>query len=346
MDKIIITSDEIEKSDNLNKKHLVKSQVIPLWWRLLSGLFIMLPPVLFLITIIGLIINRRKYLSVRYAHSLHYCWLLLISGIIWMFLGILLKFNVSSKLQRPFLNETSISLSATPSVLSKSPFSGKEIASEFSPMVIAIHKTGIEGITNDAQIYGAGVIVNASKEGCLILTSKHVTDAVSYYQDQNQIVSISLRDNQKAIAKVVGMHLTLDLSLLWVRRVGDKNVFQQSIRKYNTVEVGETVFVIGHPEGLEFSISNGLVAQKWDEELIQISAPISPGNSGGPVYDDHGNLIGIVQSGFDKEKLPNAENLNFAVRADVLVNPDTWSLLEEGAKVIATFSLKNNNLFD
>lgn len=343
MDKIIITSDEVEKSDNLKGGLSSRSQLIPLWWRLLSGLFIMIPPILFLITTIGLIKNKRKHLSVRYAHAVHYCWLILLSGIIWMFLGILFSFNISSKSRKVFLENTSISLSAVPSISSKSTFSGKDIAAEFSRMVIAIHKTGIERITHNTKISGAGVIVNASKVGCLILTSKHVIDAVSYCKDKNTIVKISLQDKQEAIAKVVGMHLTHDLSLLWVDRTEDRTEFQQSVRNYNTVEIGETVFVIGHPEGLEFSISNGLVAQKRNEELIQISAPVSPGNSGGPVFDDHGNLIGIVQSTFDKEKLPNAENLNFAVRADVLFNSDNWSLTEEGAKAITAFSSKKQS---
>ncbi len=346
MDKIIITSDEIERSENFKDGLSSGSQLVPLWWRLLSGLSIIAPPLLFLITIIGLIKNRRKHLSVKYAHAFHYCWLLLLSGIIWMFLGILFSFNFSSKSSKGFLDNTSISLSAVPSISSKNTFSGKDIAAEFSRMVIALHKTGIESITNYAQIYGAGVIVKASKTGCLILTSKHVIDAVSYCQDKNTLVKISLQDNQEATAQVVGMHHTHDLSLLWVGREGDKKEFQQSIRNYNTVEVGEAVFVIGHPEGLEFSISNGLVAQKRNEELIQISAPVSPGNSGGPVFDDRGNLIGIVQSSFDKKKLPNAENLNFAVRADVLFNSDTWSLTEEGAKAIAAFLSKNNNPID
>jgi len=346
LDKIIITSDEIERSENLKDSLSSRSQLIPIWWRLLSGLSIMVPPILFLITMIGLIKNRRKHLSVKYAHAFHYCWLLLLSGIIWMFLGILFSFSISSKSNKGFLDKTSISLSAIPSKSSKSTFSGKDIAAEFSRMVIAIHKTGIERIANNAKIFGAGVIVNASEAGCLILTSKHVVVAVSYCQDKNTLVKISLQDNQEATAQVVGMHLTLDLSLLWVGREGDGTEFQQSVRSYNTIDIGETVFVIGHPEGLEFSISNGLVAQKRNEELIQISAPVSPGNSGGPVYDDHGNLIGIVQSSFDKEKLPNAENLNFAVRADVLFNSDTWSLTEEGAKAIAAFSSKNNNPID
>lgn len=341
MDKIIITSDEIKKNDNMP---ISKNQSIPLWWRLLSGLFIFIPPVLFLIVIIGLMINRRKSLSTKYSYALHYCLLLIISGIIWIFLWTLFINDFSEKIQKPFITKTSISIKTIPQFPSKGPLSGKDIASIFSPMVIAIHSPGIDGKINNDNTYGAGVIVKASKDGCLILTSKHIIDAVSNYQNEDQIVTISLQDSQQAIAKVVGMHNILDLSLLWVQNTGDGPEFLQPIRNYNTIEAGESVFVIGHPEGLTFSISNGLVAQKRYEELIQISAPVSPGNSGGPVYDEYGNLIGIVQSVLDKAKIPNAENLNFAVRADVLTNLDTWSLTKDGVDAIALFSLKTNDL--
>src|SRR5204862_12392 len=88
--------------------------------------------------------------------------------------------------------------------------------------------------------------------------------------------------------------------------------------------------VIGHPQGLTYTVSSGLVSQKRDSELIQISAPISPGNSGGPVYDSRGNLIGIVEAVIDKVRSPNAENLNFAVRADILLKTRDWDLTDIG----------------
>ena len=64
---------------------------------------------------------------------------------------------------------------------------------------------------------------------------------------------------------------------------------------------------------------------------------MSPGNSGGPVYDDHGNLIGIVTSMVDRGMNPNAENLNFAVRADAVLDPERWDFLGDGRKKLEQF---------
>ena len=63
---------------------------------------------------------------------------------------------------------------------------------------------------------------------------------------------------------------------------------------------------------------------------MQISAPVSPGNSGGPVYDDHGSLMGVVSSKMDRNYAPNAENLSFAVRAQVFRQLDAWEFSGEG----------------
>ena len=62
---------------------------------------------------------------------------------------------------------------------------------------------------------------------------------------------------------------------------------------------------------------------------IQMSAPVSPGNSGGPVFDDRGNLVAIVTSMVDKHGDPNAENLNFAVRADALPQDKLRFVIDE-----------------
>jgi S1-C subfamily serine protease len=74
--------------------------------------------------------------------------------------------------------------------------------------------------------------------------------------------------------------------------------------------VGEKVFAIGNPSGLEGTISEGIVSgiRTTDFDVIQITAPISPGSSGGPVLDEKGRVIGI--STFT---LANSQNLNFAV---------------------------------
>ena len=81
--------------------------------------------------------------------------------------------------------------------------------------------------------------------------------------------------------------------------------------------------MIGHPQGLRYSLTSGIVSRE-EGSVVQISAPVSPGNSGGPVYDEFGNLVAIVSSTMDKSSNPNAENLNFSVSADILHNPSGW----------------------
>jgi S1-C subfamily serine protease len=82
------------------------------------------------------------------------------------------------------------------------------------------------------------------------------------------------------------------------------------------VEVGEAVLVIGNPLGLEHTLSTGVVSARRlyrDKRWVQITAPLSPGNSGGPVFDQKGSTIGVatavVGPGF-------GQNLNLAVPID------------------------------
>ncbi len=62
-------------------------------------------------------------------------------------------------------------------------------------------------------------------------------------------------------------------------------------------EIGERVYAIGNPKGLEGTFSEGIVSGKRvfeENEIIQITAPISPGSSGGPVINTRGEVIGIA----------------------------------------------------
>lgn len=93
--------------------------------------------------------------------------------------------------------------------------------------------------------------------------------------------------------------------------------------KTNMAEVGESCFVLGYPMtatmGDEIKLTTGVVSAKsgfqGDLSLYQISAPIQPGNSGGPLFDNNGNLIGIVNS-----KHTGAENVGYAIKASYLSN--------------------------
>lgn len=81
-------------------------------------------------------------------------------------------------------------------------------------------------------------------------------------------------------------------------------------------EKGENILVIGNPVGLEWSVSEGIISSVRETligNVLQITAPISPGNSGSPVLDYHGNVIGIATF-----LITEGQNLNFALHISVL----------------------------
>ena len=85
------------------------------------------------------------------------------------------------------------------------------------------------------------------------------------------------------------------------------------IRPYDSLKVGEAVYSIGSPGGLEHTLGEGIVSglrRSEGRRYIQTSAPISPGSSGGGLFDQHANLIGITTF-----LLRDAQNLNFAIAA-------------------------------
>ena len=88
-----------------------------------------------------------------------------------------------------------------------------------------------------------------------------------------------------------------------------------AIRPYHTLRVGEDVYAIGNPMGETLTLSEGVISQIRDEgerRTIQTNAAISPGSSGGGLFDKDGNLIGITT-----ESLRHSENINYAIAADL-----------------------------
>jgi hypothetical protein len=117
------------------------------------------------------------------------------------------------------------------------------------------------------------------------------------------------------IESVVGVDQANDLALLKLKGVTGKPLTLADISK---IEVGEEIFALGNPKGLEGTISPGIISgsslrRAGNESLIQITAPISPGSSGGPVVNKRGEVIGIAVA-----SLKDGQNLNFAVPSSYL----------------------------
>lgn len=102
-----------------------------------------------------------------------------------------------------------------------------------------------------------------------------------------------------------------DLCLLSVPDLGAAAV---DTRKLENVRVGQRVYAIGNPEGLELTLTEGLVSgirTSGGRQLIQTSAPFTHGSSGGGLFDTSGRLIGLTSSG-----VKNGLGLNFAIPVD------------------------------
>jgi len=331
-DKITISPEDVDKFGRASFAGAELPPRIPFWWRIISLLLVFIPPVLYLFTILQLIYLRKRDTHTRYVYTRHCCLLLLASGIFWLFFFLVIAAWTPSPLKDFEDDTTALYLDSFPDVPSESALSGRDIAHQLLPLVAIVHRPGrsTSVLPGASQAFGAASLVISNPEECVFLTSKHVIDALTPKAQLGRRVGITLQDGQEVASFVVGLHEHLDLALLWAKRDPATESFFQPVRHFSTIGVGDMVFVIGHPEGFAFSMAGGLIAQTRGKDILQISVPISPGNSGGPVFDSHGNLLAIVKSAIDKTKSPQAEVLNFAVRADALFEIEDWRLSEKG----------------
>jgi len=205
---------------------------------------------------------------------------------------------------------------------------GAEVAHLFKPLVLVVSPVTRLWFSHrdlPSAAFGAGVLLFADKEGYLVATARHVVGNGSVTSAVEKAV-VAGQSGGWANARVAAAHRRLDLVLLWIPRQGGSAEFVQPI---GPPEDGHNIFVIGHPQGLKYTLSTGLVSRLQDA-TVQISAPISPGDSGGPVYDEKGRLVGVVTSMVDKSMNPNAENLSFALRSDLILKESDWDVRSDG----------------
>ncbi len=120
-----------------------------------------------------------------------------------------------------------------------------------------------------------------------------------------------VHDGQELPAEVASADIVADRCVL---RVSAPLPSWVSIRPYDDIKVGERALTIGTPQGLEFTVAEGIVSSKRTQNqarMIQTSAPISQGSSGGGLFDLEGHLLGITTFYYK-----GGQNLNFAVAAE------------------------------
>lgn len=183
----------------------------------------------------------------------------------------------------------------------------------------------------------------ALKDG-YIVTNYHVIEGANSITIQGVNGNFNIQYN----TSIVGTDKINDLALL---KVTDPTFKGFGIIPYSISsaisEVGEEIFVLGYPltstMGDEIKLTTGVISSKTgfqgDIALYQISAPIQPGNSGGPLFDKNGNVIGIVSA-----KHKDAENVGYAVKTLYLQNLIESSL--SSAIIPMTNSISEKTLQD
>ena len=177
-----------------------------------------------------------------------------------------------------------------PSRVAASP---QELFKRLSPSVFVVEALNESG---SVVAIGSGVAVESDQ----IVTNKHVIEGG---------VTLRVKQGSKTWPATL-THLDLDHDLCRLKVNGLKAA-PVPLRLSSALAVGERVYAIGAPEGLELTLSEGLISGLREFEqvrLIQTSAAISPGSSGGGLFDAQGRLVGITTF-----FLQEGQNLNFAL---------------------------------
>ena len=217
-------------------------------------------------------------------------------------------------------------------ILAANDIAASELSDLFektSPAVVVLHTfervakinpatkermTSVEGL-------GSGAII--SKDG-LIVTAAHVVHLADS-------IHVEFINGEKQLGKVIASEPTADIALIKVDKIPDE-INPVVLSNSDNVTVGDDVFVIGAPYGIGHSLTAGLISGRRaavdssmfaDVEFFQTDASINQGNSGGPMFNMNGEVIGIVSHILSKSG--GFEGMGFAVTS----NSAKQLLLEE-----------------
>jgi serine protease Do len=188
-----------------------------------------------------------------------------------------------------------------------------DVFRKVTPSVVVIRAKGSEVTTAGVVRFsetGSGVLISSDGK---VMTAAHVVHSMND-------ISVEFLGGETVSAKVIASEPAADLSLLQLDRVpAGARVAQMA--NSDTVRVGDPVYIVGAPYGLSYSLSSGLISARWAPntvyktmplaEFFQTNATINTGNSGGPMFNSAGDVIGIVSHNISKSG--GSEGLGFVV---------------------------------
>lgn len=195
-----------------------------------------------------------------------------------------------------------------------------QIFREVKPSVVVVRTVRTDISSDPRDIFvsssglGSGVII--SKDG-LVMTAAHVIQTAD-------AVSIETPDHKLIPAKIVASAPIADVALLQLEELPGEVVVAK-IADSDTVEVGDKIFIVGAPYGLSYTLTSGIISARHQSskmmegmtevELFQTDAAVNSGNSGGPMFNMNGEVIGIVSHILSRSG--GFEGLGFAVTSNV-----------------------------
>jgi serine protease Do len=221
-----------------------------------------------------------------------------------------------------------------PAVLQQLNSAIEQLTARISPAVVQILVTSYGTLEESSRsqtalvtrehVIGSGVIVDPDG---YIMTNAHVVEGAQRIHVALSMPPVDFPDQilpvgkQRVVeARLVGLHKETDLALLKIDQAGLPTL---SLGSRRPVHQGQLVFAMGSPEGLENSVTMGVVssvARQADPNrpmvYIQTDAPINPGNSGGPLVDSDGYVVGI--NTFILSSAGGSEGLGFAIPARIV----------------------------
>jgi S1-C subfamily serine protease len=184
---------------------------------------------------------------------------------------------------------------------------------------------------------GSGFFVSKSGH---VITNQHIVDdckKVTVGDNAKKQVTADIletdRRNDLALLKISSMQMASAETKSLIRKLGITVVplASDGLMRSEDVELGERVLVAGYPYGEIFSntikVTGGMVSANRglgdDTGQFQMDAAVQPGNSGGPIYDENGNIVGVVVAQLNKRKFEKMvgsmpENVNFGIKASTV----------------------------
>lgn len=208
-----------------------------------------------------------------------------------------------------------------------------EVFRRVSPAVVVIRARGRD-VSESGQVrfgeVGSGVLISPDGK---VMTAAHVVHAMDE-------ITVEFIGGEAVNARVVSSEPAADLSLIQLERV-PKGAKVARLANSDSVRVGDQVLVVGAPYGLSYSLSVGHLSARWPPnsvyrafplaEFLQTDATINTGNSGGPMFNMAGDVIGIVSHNISKGG--GSEGLGFVVTINtakslLLARRSIWTGLE------------------